>query len=452
MPFLGGYIFIEQTETGLVFDLPPLIIPTSLNADTAPWVLGAVLLLSIIALRYKIWRGWKRRLNLFRRTEKPLLKFIGWLSILVSPLWVALIFLVFFSIWKLATTFGQAIGVESMRWHVLAIVGMIAALGGLVSIPLLVMNAFHAERRTRATEESYLTDRIAQAVEKLGSERIVWRENKQSSEPNLEVRMGALYLLERIAKDSPRDHVPITETICAYMRENANRPHIDELTTNDNEKAAAKRLKIKIAELDASDKAACLTYAVPRADVQAAATILGRRSLDALEIEAREKYVLDLRGVHLDRIDWFNANLAYAIMDGASLNAATLCVANLRGARLKDASLEGADLFKANLTEAWMSGAKLSNAWLDWAVFHGSQLSLAKFQNANFSATELSFAAVKNADFTNAKHLDEDQLAESVGDASTILPANILMPRTETWTDKVLPSETFFSHWQNRQA
>ena len=87
-----------------------------------------------------------------------------------------------------------------------------------------------------------------------------------------------------------------------------------------------------------------------------------------------------------------------------------------------------------------MSGARLSNAWLDWAILHGPQLSLAKFQNANFSATELSYA-----DFTNAKHLGEEQLAESVGDASTILPVNILMPQTETWTDKVLPSETFFS-------
>lgn len=440
---------MENTDQGLVFDLPPFTIPTSLNSDTAPWVIGAAVLVLIIALRYKVWRGWKRRLSLFRQTEKPLLKLIGWLSVLVSPLWVALIFLVFFSIWQLATTFGQAIGVESMRWHVLAIVGMIFALGGLLSIPLLVMNAFHAERRTRATEESYLTDRIAQAVEKLGSERIVWKDNKQSSEPNLEVRMGALYLLERIAKDSPRDHVPITETMCAYIRENANGPHIDEAKTRENERAAAKRLKIKIADLEPSDKAACLTYAVPRADVQAAATIIGRRSLDAIDLEVREKYVLDLRGVHLDRIDWSNANLANAIMDGASLNNASLCVTNLRGARLKDASLEGADLFKANLTEAWMSGAKLSNAWLDWAILHGSQLSLAKFQNANFSATELSYAAVKNADFTNAKHLGEEQLAESVGDASTILPVNILMPQTPTWTDKVLPSETFFSLWRS---
>ena len=72
----------------------------------------------------------------------------------------------------------------------MVIVGMIAALGGLLSIPRLVMNAFHAERPTR-------------------------------------------------------DHVPITETICAYIRESANRPRSDVVTNSDNEKVAAKRLKIK---------------------------------------------------------------------------------------------------------------------------------------------------------------------------------------------------------------
>ncbi len=67
-----------------------------------------------------------------------------------------------------------------------------------------------------------------------------------------------------------------------------------------------------------------------------------------MEIETKEEYVFDLRGVHLDRTNWSNANLAYAIIDGASLNGATLCVTNLQGARLKDASVEGADLLKAN--------------------------------------------------------------------------------------------------------
>ena len=440
---------MEKDASGFVIDLPPLTLPTELSAEMVPWLIAAALVILLLLIRYKPWRWVARRLNFFRRTERPILKLIGWLSVLVSPLWLALIALIFFSLWRLTITFGEAASVESMRWHVLAIVGMIAALGGLLATPLLILNAFHAERRTRATEESYLTDRIAQAVEKLGSERVVWSDNKQSSEPNLEVRMGALYLLERIAKDSPRDHVPITETICAYVRENASRPNIDLEETAQNEIRTARALKIKRSELDAADRADCLTYALPRADIQAAMTIIGRRNDDALEIENKEKYVLDLRNVHLDRVDLSNANLANAIMDGASLNQAALCLANLKGARLKDASLEGADLFKANLTEAWLSGARLTNAWLDWAVFHGSQLSLAKFQNANFSATELSYAAVKNADFTNAKHLDAEQLGASVGDGSVILPEDFVAPRSETWTDKVLPSETFFSRWRS---
>ncbi|MCP5087966.1 MAG: pentapeptide repeat-containing protein [Rhodobacteraceae bacterium] len=441
-------------SAGLVFDLPPITIPTTVTQEAIPWIAAATLLVLIILLRYKPWRNFRRRFNLFRRTEKPLLKMIGWVSVLISPLWLALIALVFFSLWKLTTSFGDAIGVESMRWHVLAIVGMIAALGGLLATPLMIMNAFHAERRTRAGEESYLTDRIAQAVEKLGSERVVWREGKQNSEPNIEVRMGALYLLERIAKDSPRDHIPITETICAYIRENAAQPNIDYDATHEKELAIAKRQKIKFSELDANDRDACLTYAVPRADVQAAMTVLGRRPADAIDYEVNNKYVLDLRGAHLDRADLTGGNFANAVMDQVSLRGAALCLADFKGARLKEADLHGADLFKANLQEAWLSGAKFANAWLDWANLHGSQLSLAKFQGANFSATETSFAAVKNADFTDAKHLDEGQLAAMVGDGSTILPMNARAPRSETWTDRVLPSETFFSLWRTakRQA
>ncbi|MEM6620365.1 MAG: pentapeptide repeat-containing protein, partial [Pseudomonadota bacterium] len=422
-----------DTDTeGWVIDLPPLTLPSTLSPEALPWVVAAVLLALILLLRYRPWQGLWRRVNLFRRTEKPLLKLIGWLSVAVSPLWLALIALVFWSIWQLVITFSEAGSVESVRWHVLAIVGLIAALGGLLAVPLLIMNAFHAERRTRASEESYLTDRIAQAVERLGAERIIWRAGIQESEPNLEVRMGALYLLERIARDSPRDHVPITETICAYVRENAAKPHLDTDATREKERAAARRLRIDVEVLNAAERNACVTYAVPRADIQAAATILGRRDLDARMLEKSERYVMDLRGVHLDRIDWSHANLADAILDGASLIGASLCVSDLKGARLKDAALDEADLFKANLTEAWLSGASLRGAWLDWAVLNGAQLSLATFQGANFSAAELSYAAVKSADFSGAKHLEPSQLAQSVGDGSTILPGDVIAPKSAT--------------------
>mgnify|MGYP007079446250 CR=1 FL=1 len=103
---------MEKTAEGWVINLPSFTIPNSLTAENVPWVVAAAVILLVILLRFKIWRGWRRRMNFFRRTEKPLLKAIGWLSVLVSPLWLALIALVFFSIWKLATSFDDAIGID----------------------------------------------------------------------------------------------------------------------------------------------------------------------------------------------------------------------------------------------------------------------------------------------------------------------------------------------------
>jgi hypothetical protein len=41
------------------------------------------------------------------------------------------------------------------------------------------------------------------------------------TEPNLEVRIGSIYALERIARDSDRDHIQIMEIVCAYVRKNS---------------------------------------------------------------------------------------------------------------------------------------------------------------------------------------------------------------------------------------
>ena len=38
------------------------------------------------------------------------------------------------------------------------------------------------------------------------------------------IRLGGIYALERIAKDSEKDHGPIMEVLTAYVRENAPRP------------------------------------------------------------------------------------------------------------------------------------------------------------------------------------------------------------------------------------
>ena len=70
-----------------------------------------------------------------------------------------------------------------------------------------------------------ITDRINAAVLGLDAEKTVKvTENGQvieRTEPNIEVRIGAIFTLERIAKKNLDVYVQIMELLCTYIRENA---------------------------------------------------------------------------------------------------------------------------------------------------------------------------------------------------------------------------------------
>jgi hypothetical protein len=59
-------------------------------------------------------------------------------------------------------------------------------------------------RTLEVTEQSQITERYPQAIEQLGSEK-------------LDVRLGGIYALERIAKDSERDHSTVVEVLSAFV-------------------------------------------------------------------------------------------------------------------------------------------------------------------------------------------------------------------------------------------
>ena len=61
-------------------------------------------------------------------------------------------------------------------------------------------------RTFELTEQGQLTDRYTKAIEQLGDDK-------------LDVRLGGIYALERIAVDSKRDHPTVVEVISAYARE-----------------------------------------------------------------------------------------------------------------------------------------------------------------------------------------------------------------------------------------
>ena len=54
-----------------------------------------------------------------------------------------------------------------------------------------------------------MTDRYTKAIEQLGSNK-------------LDVRIGGIYALERVARDSARDHPTVMEVLSAFIREHSH--------------------------------------------------------------------------------------------------------------------------------------------------------------------------------------------------------------------------------------
>ena len=118
---------------------------------------------------------------------------------------------------------------DHLRQIILAIPVLIAALAGLIALPVTLIRLPYTRRQTLVEEEGLITDRINAAVLWLGSEKIVkvtvGDGTAEHTEPNIEVRIGAILALERIAKNNLDVHLQIMELLLTYAQ---NHPHPNE--------------------------------------------------------------------------------------------------------------------------------------------------------------------------------------------------------------------------------
>jgi ABC-type nickel/cobalt efflux system permease component RcnA len=85
---------------------------------------------------------------------------------------------------------------------------IVAGLVLLLGVYLTYRRVTSAENAVEVAQEGQITERFTRAIEQLGDEKLA-------------VRLGGIYALERIARDSERDHWPIMEVLTAFVRENA---------------------------------------------------------------------------------------------------------------------------------------------------------------------------------------------------------------------------------------
>ena len=264
---------------------------------------------------------------------------------------------------------------------------LLQAVGGLV----VLFGAYATWRQLRvsqeglrATQEGHVTDRFSRAVDQLGSDK-------------LDVRIGALHALWRIAEHSARDRDAVISIQAAYLRTHLPWPPAG----RDGPAADAPVNDVAPLETRAADAQVALT----------GLGVLGERreqswvNLSVTDLRRADCDGLWLPEVNLDRACMEAANLYHANLTQASLVSTNLrhadlktailrrtrCVlSDLRGARLvesdlREADFTEADLREANLRKADAAGAVFRQADLRWADLRGTDLSTADLTQAQLA-------------------------------------------------------------------
>jgi hypothetical protein len=170
----------------------------------------------------------------------------------------------------------------------------------------------------------------------------------------LHVRVGGIYALERIARDSARDHPTVMEVLAAFIREPS---HVRRPPSGPGGQQQTRSIG---------------------PDVQAALTVVRRRDAE------RDIGRIDLTGAKLTGAKLTGAHLSYADLAGADLTGADLTLADLTGADLTGAELRSADLTDAKLGSAYFANADLHFANLRFADVGGADLTGADLADASW--------------------------------------------------------------------
>jgi Pentapeptide repeats (8 copies) len=207
---------------------------------------------------------------------------------------------------------------------------IVQAAGGAALLVGLLFTA----RNLRATQDKLdidrqgqLTNRFIQATGQLGAEL-------KGGQPNVEVRLGGIYALNRISNDWPKDYWPIADVLTAYVRHNA---------------------RWSPSSVEAHDP-------TPTTDIQAILTVLGRNDPPG---GFSERHKLDLRNTDLRGAELWDAHMEWTDFWGAHLDGAKLWGAVLRHAKLDHAHLAGANLRGARLEGASLKGTDITGAVFD---------------------------------------------------------------------------------------
>ncbi|WP_344072883.1 pentapeptide repeat-containing protein [Streptomyces crystallinus] len=275
---------------------------------------------------------------------------------------------------------------------------MLLSLPGIAAVAALLftwLQVGQTGKELRIAEKGQITTRFNTAIGNLGSD-------------SMDVRLGGVYALERIMKDSAADQPAVVSVLTAYVRRHAPLP---------------------------------ATTPAPAPDVQAAMDVLVRRRPDrdgGVETDLshtslprwKPTQVVQARSIHLpgvvmtesdlSGVDLGGADMPKARLDGAKLTDAAVYGANLTGATFKGANLRGADFDAADLSKAEfpgtdLQGTKFTRAKLQGTIFCVIGPCARNLTGTSFSQADLTKAFLPQLDLRKVEFCDRNMLVSVSG-------------------------------------
>jgi uncharacterized protein YjbI with pentapeptide repeats len=379
----------------------------------------------------------------------------GWLRKTGIPLWLAafvgLVFAILFvmALWASFGALWSQIATPARPGEGTSGLGTSALIAALLGAPLILWRTMVAQRTVNIAQESHVTDLLARAVEQLGAEKTVKRapapdfkgktaEARVTEEtvPNLEVRIGAILALERLARQNLDVHVQIMEILTAYVRMNSpvclppDLPEPPDYTPQDHNGWVSEFARWSIVH---SEKVELLRL---REDIQLALNAIGRRSAEQRQVEARwlsndptARFVFDdcaplyqppEDGSHSESLSRYEKELAsyeesiekyegYRIDLGlTNLSGANLTYQNFAGTKFDGANLHGVDFGNSTLNAVSLKQVNAQNASFLRAQMTKASFSSANLEGCNFTETKLQgtsfyYARLQGTSFVNAQ-------------------------------------------------
>ena len=388
--------------------------------------------------------------------------------------------------------------------------GRLLVIGALLTTPFLIWRlivghwaaraaqaqARVAQEQARIAQETARNTLFAKAIEQLGAVReektsVMTKDangaatsstEESAIRPNTEVRLGAIYALEKLARDDLEMHWPIMETLCAYVRENAGPPLRLEGTVLSQlgGRGGADSESIRRYQEFLKDLRRL------RVDIQAALTVIGRRSQKQLNYETEIRINLDKATQRDLLLDLSNCNLAQANLSRLNLshaifNFSTLILGNFSNIQLDNSSFYLCNMQRVKFNFVSLRASRFDFTQLNQSEFYGcilhqcqfpnsnltncvfvnsdlslsefdqispknlriesSQLSACVFRSCLFSYSWLSFlnSGLLDVKFENCSfelvdcNLTQEQLDATWGDESTVAPPGLRRPTTDKW-------------------